>query len=107
MSRKTVLEDVSKRRLLSMRAIMRRRIASYARNNGYEIQTWVTPLAAESLWRITLKKRGKVKTKLDFMARVSHDAKNKRLTIALLRMPVFIRHKQALAQVKSIYQATG
>ncbi|MGI6434463.1 MAG: hypothetical protein ACOX0F_03775 [Syntrophomonadaceae bacterium] len=106
MSRSEVFENVSRKRLAGMKAIMRRRIASYARNNGYEIQTWIVPEGVESVWHITLKNRSGVKPKLDFMARVSHDLKNKRLTIELIRMPFFITRSSALAQVQSVYKAS-
>lgn len=106
MSRSKVFENVTRKRMASMKAIMRRRVAAYARNNGYEIQTWTVPEEAESVWHITLKNRNSIKPKLDFMVRVSHDLKNKRLTMELIRMPFFITHSSALAQVQSVYKAS-
>lgn len=89
-----------------MKAIMRRRVVAYARNNDYEIQTWTVPEGAEAVWHIALKNRNNLKPKLDFMARVSHNPKNKRLTVELTRKPFFITVNSALAQVQSVYKAS-
>lgn len=106
MSRSKTFENVSRRRLASMRAIMRSRIASYARNNGYYIHTWRVPEGAESVWRITLKSHRSLKSTLDFIARVSHDSSSRRLTIEMIRMPFFITRSKALAQVQKVYRAS-
>lgn len=106
MSRCEVFENVSQGRLNRMRAIMRRRIVSYARNNGYEIRTFAIPGGVDAVWHVTLKKRSGTKSNLDFKVRVSHDLKNRRLAVELIRMPFFIRRSNALAQVKSVYRAS-
>ncbi len=106
MSGRKVLEDVSRKRLAAMKAIMRRRVGAYARDNGYEIETWVVPEAAESVWHITLVSSKGSKPKLDFVANVKHDPSANRLTIVLVRKPWFITPKQALAQVNSVYKAS-
>jgi siderophore synthetase component len=104
MSRK-VFDHVSRKRLAAMKAIMRRRISAYARENGYEIQTWHVPEAADSVWHVVLRSK-KGKPKLDFMARVQHDSTAQRLTIAMMRKPWFVTYESALAQLQSVYKAT-
>jgi len=102
---KKVFDNVSRKRLATMKAIMRRRVSQYARQNGYEIQTWKVPEASDAVWHVVLKGK-KGKPKLDFMARVHHDASAQRLTISLMRKPWFVSNESALAQVQSVYRAS-
>ena len=44
-----VFENVSRRRLAAMKAIMRQRVSQYARENGYAIRTWRVPEAADAV----------------------------------------------------------
>ncbi len=106
MSNKKVFENVSRKRFAAMKAIMHRRVSAYARQNGYEIQRWVVPEAAESVWHITLASKKGHKPKLDFVARVKHDSAANRLSLILIRKPWFITPDKALAQVNSVYRAT-
>lgn len=106
MSNRKVFEDVSRKRLTTMKAIMRHRVGAYARANGYEIKTWVVPDAAESVWHITLVSKKGPKPKLDFVAKVKHDPSASRLAIELVRKPWFISPDKALAQVNSVYKAS-
>lgn len=100
-----VFENVSRRRLAAMKAIMRQRVSQYARENGYAIHTWRVPEAADAVWHVVLTSK-KGKPKLDFMVRVQHDASAQRLTISLMRKPWFVSREKALAQVQSVYRAS-
>lgn len=106
MSTRKVFEDVSRKRLATMKAIMRHRVAAYARDHGYEIQKWVVPETSESVWHITLVSKKGLKPKLDFVAKVKLDPSANRLAIELIRKPWFITPDKALAQVNSVYKAS-